>query len=213
MSISHDDRLVVLSHYNEDLSWLPAVNVPILLYSRTLPTAAHFVPHNKGREAYCYLHFIGRYYDELPGEIGFFHAHRHSDHQDLPADVIINNYRWGHFGYMNVNRDDWYNILNGHATCVTEYGWVREFWKEFSEPYLGTLPRELGFHPCAQFFVTRERIRQRPREFYVKSLEWLLHTPLECAISARVFEYLWHIIMGQPNPEPRRTRADYLMPI
>ncbi len=208
--VSNLDKLIVLAHYNEDLSWVSNISVPYLLYTRTLAHHPNLIPHNKGREAFCYLHFITQYYYELPSEVGFFHAHRRSYHQDLPTDYIINNYRWGAFGYMNVNRDDWYNVMNAHTNFPTEYGWVVDFWKEFASQYLGPLPAELCFHPCAQFFVKRERIWLRPPEFYQKCLHWLINTPLDCSVSARVFEYIWHIIMGQPNPEPRRTYQDYI---
>ena len=54
------------------------------------------------------------------------------------------------------------------------------------------VPRAVGVSCCAQFAVTKDIIHRRPREDYVHFREWLLQTPLQDALSGRVFEYSWH---------------------
>lgn len=54
------------------------------------------------------------------------------------------------------------------------------------------IPPTVGVSCCAQFAVTRERIRSRPRDDYVRMREWLLNSPLEDDVTGRIFEYSWH---------------------
>lgn len=54
------------------------------------------------------------------------------------------------------------------------------------------VPKEVGVSCCAQFAVTKEKIRERKKEDYVRYREWLLTTELEDSISGRILEYSWH---------------------
>lgn len=54
------------------------------------------------------------------------------------------------------------------------------------------VPGEVGVSCCAQFAVTKEVIRQRPKEHYLRFRDWLLNTPLQDGLSGRFFEYSWH---------------------
>jgi len=62
-----------------------------------------------------------------------------------------------------------------------------------------SLPHAVGVACCAQFAVTRERIRERPVEDYIRYRQWLLDTPLDNYISGRILEYSWHMIFGKPS--------------
>ena len=52
---------------------------------------------------------------------------------------------------------------------------------------------------CAQFVVTREQVRKRPVEDYIRFRDWLLQTEKNDAQSGRVMEYLWHVIFGMES--------------
>lgn len=54
------------------------------------------------------------------------------------------------------------------------------------------VPGEVGVSCCAQFAVTKEAIRRRPREDYIRFRDWLLNTPLQNGLTGRFFEYSWH---------------------
>jgi hypothetical protein len=54
------------------------------------------------------------------------------------------------------------------------------------------VPEVVGVPCCSQFAVTREAIRRRPREDYMRFRTWLLETPLDDSLSGRVLEYSWH---------------------
>lgn len=69
----------------------------------------------------------------------------------------------------------------------------------FKELFPGeSLPPTIGVACCAQFAVTREKIRERPIQDYKRYRQWLSETPLDNYISGRILEYSWHIIFGQP---------------
>lgn len=54
------------------------------------------------------------------------------------------------------------------------------------------VPDAVGSSCCAQFAVTREKIRERPRSDYQAYRRWLLETDLADDISGRILEYSWH---------------------
>ena len=54
------------------------------------------------------------------------------------------------------------------------------------------VPETIGASCCAQFAVTGEKIRQRPKSDYEAYRRWLLETELPDHVSGRVLEYSWH---------------------
>ena len=62
--------------------------------------------------------------------------------------------------------------------------------------YAPTMPK-IKITCCAQFAVTPDTIRQRPREDYIAFRQWILDTALTDAKSGGVWEYLWHIVFGE----------------
>ena len=60
------------------------------------------------------------------------------------------------------------------------------------------VPPEIGAACCAQFAVTRDRVRLRKKEEYERIRQWVTLTQLSDYYSGRVMEYLWHIIFGMP---------------
>jgi hypothetical protein len=76
------------------------------------------------------------------------------------------------------------------------------------------VPMEVGVSCCAQFAATKEKIRQRKREEYIRYRQWILDTDLRDSISGRVMEYSWHseyfllrIFLGGDDEAPRLLRA------
>jgi len=59
------------------------------------------------------------------------------------------------------------------------------------------IPALIGAPCCAQFAVSREQIRKRPKKEYIRYRQWVLGTELSDAKSGRVMEFLWHVIFGQ----------------
>ncbi|CAF4395601.1 unnamed protein product, partial [Adineta steineri] len=85
-------RMIVVSHYNEDLNWLDLFigdKIPHIVYTKSSdPLISHGLSVNKGREAVVYLRYIVDFYSNLPSSIAFIHAHRTSVLQKDPDDIV-----------------------------------------------------------------------------------------------------------------------------
>ncbi|KAJ5146039.1 uncharacterized protein N7515_000603 [Penicillium bovifimosum] len=180
------------------------------------------IPLNKGHESMAYFTYIINNYHNLPSTIAFLHAHRagflmawHVDAplhdnviamRNLQLDFVQQN------GYVNL-RCNWNPGCNGsphYNGHVTEQAW-QDVFEDTSTPPLNLSsptqqeiagrtyirkPVEIGAACCAQFAVSRDQVRRRPLEDYIKFRQWILDTELSDASSGRVMEYLWHIIFG-----------------
>ena len=81
--------------------------------------------------------------------------------------------------------------------------WIGKAWDTFFEPAgLGPIMEKTRCSVTAEFFVTRERIRRHPREFYLKALAYLQTAEKKWGFNdysiGAVFENLWHYIFGEP---------------
>lgn len=56
------------------------------------------------------------------------------------------------------------------------------------------IPPTLSGVCCAQFALSKERVRMVPRERFIHYRQWLLDSPLDDQFSGRIFEYIWHYI-------------------
>ncbi|KAF3927472.1 hypothetical protein ABW21_db0209044 [Orbilia brochopaga] len=220
MELSQSSRTVILGKTkSENTSWVKD-KLPDwrpIIYSMDEPesTENFHVSVNKGREAMAYLTYLVDYYDDLSDINVFIHAHEegypqawHNEFwkeeysivtmlQRLKLDNVYEN------GYVNLR-------CNGKPGCEPvkpqpatadpedpekslERG-LRKLWEHMYGNI--SLPEEVGVPCCAQFAVTRERIRQNTRELYIRAREWILWTGEEDP--GRPLEYFWHIMFGMP---------------
>ncbi|KAI1333417.1 hypothetical protein F5Y16DRAFT_415106 [Xylariaceae sp. FL0255] len=183
------------------------------------------VPENKGQEAMAYLTYIIDRYDSLPSNVIFTRGSRfawHNDNPDYDGLPILENFRLSYLreaGYVNM-RCAWVvgcpaeirpeldegaaRNLKGNNNSVAGVKkrtqlMTKHVYKRAFEELLPELPvpEVVAVGCCAQFGVTAETIRQRPREDYIRFHEWLLSTSLDDSLSGGVFEYSWHIIFGR----------------
>ncbi|KAK2745730.1 hypothetical protein FQN55_006050 [Onygenales sp. PD_40] len=182
-------------------------------------------PANKGHESMAYLSYIIDNYDSLPATMAFLHTHQYAWHVDPPLHnnaLAMETLQLDYVqdkGYVNL-RCNWNpGCLNAHRinAHVTDEVW-HEIFAGTSTPPLnesslssslaGTnlnqtppqgirKPKEVGAACCAQFAVSRDQVRKRPREDYIQFRRWVLDTTRNDATSGRVMEFLWHIIFGQ----------------
>ncbi|KAL2126036.1 hypothetical protein VTI74DRAFT_1895 [Chaetomium olivicolor] len=204
--------LVLAKTEHDDIQWIhdELPDMPLAVYEVDKPNAPLTVPKNKGKEATVYLTYIIDHYDDLPDIVLFFHAHRYAWHNNilLNQDAALtlkrlNLERVARMGYMNSRCEhkpgcpDWIHIDR------PEVDW--DFFRKPEEPHFTKAiwrevfpgippPPALAAQCCAQFMVTRERIRGVPRERYEFIRKWLLNTNLEDQLSGRVLEYTWHYI-------------------
>ena len=208
--------LVMARISDEDVSWvydeLSGFNLSI--HTVDDPNATLTVPANKGHEAMAYLEYIIKNYDNLPDAVLFFHPHRTTWHNnillDLDSQKTISRLNPAHVvrqGYFNArcHHDpgcpDWIHLDRPEAEWdlikkKEEQWFTSKVWREL-HPTDG-FPKALSQPCCAQFAVSGERIRARPREQYEHYQKWLLNTPIEDEFSGRIMEYNWqYIFTGQ----------------
>lgn len=146
-------------------------------------------------------------YDALPQYIFFIHAQRfqwHNDNPDYDGVPLLRSFQFPYLresGYVNM-RCVW---AVGCPNEIYPYGdeaeetegkdtTARMIYRSAFQEILPEkeVPRVVSASCCAQFALTREKIRSRPREDYIRMRQWLLETPLEDSLAGRVFEYSWH---------------------
>ncbi|KAM5458313.1 hypothetical protein MaudCBS49596_000226 [Microsporum audouinii] len=166
-------------------------------------------PKNVGREAMVYLSFIIDYYDSLPEIVAFTHSTNKQWHNDFKGRKTVNIL--SHLrddavkkkGYVNL-RCLWepgcptsVNPLNPTETDIREQGErakMAEIYMELFNVTRTEVPVHIGGVCCAQFAVTRERIRQRPLDDYIRMRNWALGAEFTSFGVGWVFEQIWHII-------------------
>lgn len=201
---------------SDDISWvyneLEGFNTSIYTVDDDLATPS--VPQNKGREAMAYLTYIIDHYDNLPDTVLFFHPHRTTWHNNILLDLDsaktitrLNPAHVARQGYFNArcHHDpgcpDWIHIDRPESEWdlvkkVEEQYFTSQVWRDLhaTDP----LPQALSQPCCAQFAVSGDRIRARPRSDYEHYRQWLLDTPVEDKFSGRILEYNWqYIFTGQ----------------
>lgn len=212
--------LVVPKLKSESVSWiaqeLPDLKTAIYHVDDPSVGGPYQVPKNKGHEAMVYLTYIIDHYDTLPDSILFFHAHRIAWHNNIllglnSATTIrrMRDDRIARVGYMNSRCHldpgcpDWIHLDRppldfDMVKKPEEQHFSFELWAQLFPGHRA--PPVLSQPCCAQFAVSRERVRDNPKTFYEHLRQWLLETRLEDADSGRVFEYMWQYIFAR-NPE------------
>ncbi|KAF2126795.1 hypothetical protein P153DRAFT_70073 [Dothidotthia symphoricarpi CBS 119687] len=204
--------VVVASQASENATWLDEYfpQWEKNIYRVDDPQAPLTVPKNKGRESMVYLTYIIDHYDALPDNVLFIHPNRyqwHNDDPDYDGVPMLHHFQLPYLeqeGYVNI-RCVWSLGCPDEIKPLKEEGEHRAsihaggyYKKAFQELFPDTqVPIRVGVSCCAQFAVTREKIRQKSRETYIRYREWLMNTELGDAISGRVLEYSWHMIFDK----------------
>ncbi|KAF2268523.1 hypothetical protein CC78DRAFT_373187 [Lojkania enalia] len=204
--------LVVPKTMKEDIRWMAAEipDTPLAVYEVDNPNAENKVPQNKGREVMVYLTYIIDHYDDLPDTVLFMHSHRHAWHNNqlMGLDGVqiirrLNHERVARMGFMNLRCHhepgcpDWIHMDRPGGDFdffkkPEEIYWRRHVWEEIHPG--APIPPTISGICCAQFAVSRERIRQVPLERFHHYRNWLLTTTMDDQFSGRIFEYIWHYI-------------------
>lgn len=179
---------VVISHYNEDLSWVTNLNYPFTVISN------HSIPNetfpNKGNEASGYLKYIITNYDFLSDYTVFVHAHRtawHNNNQNI--DDIINNLTFNK-NYFNLKTDGYISKI-----ILNEYKLLINYYDEF-EVLTKTriIPDKIKFYNCAQFYVHKDLIQSHTKNQYKYIYDWIKSIKLNSYDTGQIFEVLWNLI-------------------
>ncbi|KEF62687.1 uncharacterized protein A1O9_00660 [Exophiala aquamarina CBS 119918] len=215
-------RILVMGRLgSEDISWvareLPDLQTKIYNVddvprkSNGTSPGSSGLPANKGHEAMAYLTYIIDHYSSLPDVVLFFHPHHNAWHNNILLDIdsaktiklmsSAHVTRQGYFNsrcHLDPGCPDWLH--------VDRPKWRWDLIHKPEEPKLtsqlfhdlhGTdtpIPAAISQPCCAQFAVSRDRIIQRPRDFYVRYRDWILSTELDDKDSGRLLEYSWQYI-------------------
>ncbi|KAG0154697.1 hypothetical protein PDIDSM_265 [Penicillium digitatum] len=200
--------LVVTRTKEEETSWI-AEELPDwdhAIYVADDPTAPLHPPRNKGHEVMVYLTYIVDHYDQLPDVAVFMHSHQFAWHNDnlFAGDAAqllrrLNLNRVIREGYMNTRCGfgpgcpAWMHpgALEADESKQEEIMLARAWGELFPDQ---EIPSVLAQPCCAQFALSRDRIRSIPRARFVFYRDWLLSTDLSDYITGRIWEYFWQFI-------------------
>ncbi len=163
----------------------------------------------------AYLTYVIDHYSSLPPIMAFIHPHRsgfwNAWHTDTPLHdnvYALENLQLPFVrqnGYVNLRCNTapgGCNKAPGRNQHITHQVW-QEVFNETSTPHanrsstaMADTDPTLAVACCAQFAVSREQVRKRPLEDYVRIRDWVIHTELSDRKSGRIMEYLWHVIFG-----------------
>lgn len=178
---------VVITHYNEDLSWITNLKYPFTVLSKNgIPKDT---PPNKGNEASGYLQYIIDNYDRLSDYTFFVHGHRTSWHHKGLTDEKINTIECS-LPYYNINDFSSFYIPECPSTLA-------QFVQGYPalEDILGPIDvYDTSFRMGGQFYVHRDAIRSRSLDTYKALYEFLMKNTGQTQEDAILFERIWHFI-------------------
>lgn len=209
-----DVDLVVASQMKDNTTWLhdSFADWRKLIYVTNDPNATFTVPSNKGREGMVYLTYIINNYDNLADIIIFLHANRYQWHNDDPLYDglrVLSRLHLSHVldqGYANL-RCVWTlgcpseirPLIEAEAASpasdpASNQARAGSFYKSAFEELFPDIavPDVVAAACCAQFAVTANKFRQRPRNDYERFRMWLLRSELNDDLAGRIMEYSWH---------------------
>lgn len=206
-------RLVVPRTTEEDVGWIPQ-ELPdwdTAIYVANDPSAPLHPPKNKGHEVMIYLSYVIDFYDDLADVSVFIHAHQNAWHNDFlfggdTAETVrrLNLNRVIREGYVNLRCGlgpgcpDWMHpgAIEPDEQKQEEVMLARAWGELFPDEQV---PPVLAQPCCAQFALSKERIRTIPRSRFIFYRDWLLQTDLSDYIAGRIWEYLWqYVFAGMP---------------
>lgn len=197
--------IIISSHWNEDLSWLININIPVIVCGKdgeetsAISSNIQCKTPNEGYEASSYLKFIYENYDNLPQYVAFIHGHETAWHQERNIKNEIINGNWKGKPYYTLNN----RLIDERKPGTNHWTWLEQLWEPYFKPYLNIdMPTEICHDCCAQFIVSRDRILANSREAYNTWYNLLINKNNELGISTRdiaiCFEWIWHIIFREP---------------
>lgn len=143
------------------------------------------------------MSYIIDMYDKLPDIIIFMHAHQFAWHNNelLDFDAAgslrrLKLERVARLGYMNLRCvhdpgcPEWLHPYEaGEPLAKQEQGVLAQSWREIFP--LATMPEVLAQPCCAQFAVSKTRVKDLLRSRYVYYRDWIMRTELTDYYSGR----------------------------
>jgi hypothetical protein len=184
--------LIVVARYNESIEWTKSYNCIIYNKGDPIENTTNVTPlPNVGREGHTYLHHIINHYDTLSDYTMFLQGNPF-DHTPYLESILTSSEWKKPFHVMSREivhmvvdeKHNPYNMLHLYKTLFNR-----------------TKPFSLWFGPGAQFCVSRETIRSRPKAFYERIYALL---GKECnPVEGHAIERFWPMIFLGESLEER----------
>ena len=212
--VLHNQTLVVVStsygyppHYS--LQWIDAQPWPVFISTKEKNFGVSSEPWgNVGQEISTYMRFILMFWNFLPEHIAFVHGHEKTWHQEgYTMSYMLRNVCYGNHEYISLSAVESEGAWRPVKGSQKYFRIMKKYWR-LVRPFLGDIPKE-GFKEkcCAQFVVTRERIKARPKALYELILKEMTdpqknyhrapHGKNSGWDLIHFWEAIWHYIMGE----------------
>jgi hypothetical protein len=182
---------IVVARYNEDVEWTKQFNnVKIFNKGEPLePGYNEFFLSNVGREGHTYYKYIYDNYDTLYDYTIFLQGNPFDHSPNIITDLkeYIINRKLG-FGFMSLCEYHFDCNLNG-CQSHPDLPLIDIYEKLFNERRESM---KFMFGGGAQFIVSKQCIRKRPKEFYLKIVEMLQNDidPIEGYVIERFHHFI-----------------------
>ena len=197
---------LVVSHWNADMRYLREQPYCYAVFEKRGNGQDHvidFAVANRANEASTYLHFLMKYYDDLPETTIFLQDARSSAHN---ADIlsVLRHLRLDNASYMPLNSVHM-PFLSAPAFCHLERCMHDTGLRHLLPQW--ELPRhqmDVAYTCCAQFLVTRSAVQARPRALYEALYRYTLGASDfghrgDSFARGECLEVMWHVIFGRPR--------------
>lgn len=170
---------IVISRFNEDISWINGLNCKITIYNKGEPCGFNAIKlENVGREATTILYHIINNYNNLAEYTAFLQGNpfEHAKNAKQIISALPNNisklYKFSEGCYAIADK-----ILNETQSSISKFNvFPEDFYKTF---FLE--PNSKFFYASgAQYLVHRDNIKNKEIGFYktiLNSYEWKNHEP------------------------------------
>ena len=180
----HLEYLVIVSYYDADISWTSKIKLPYQIYYKNKPEKEPFNAENKAKSETNICKFLYQFYDHLPQNIIFVHQYEYKWYHRGSLSDLLNNP--GLLEYYQNSKTPGYATINckplgdikPQIRKMVESGW----WGNTMSKYFGNI---LNYHnftknkgACAQFIVSRERVRSLSKKFYENMYHWLVNNSI-----------------------------------
>lgn len=209
------ERLVVkLKLEGEDTSWIPKLEPAWrndVIAMETMWPHAHPKAHrpDKGRVASAYLRWIIENYNHLPETTVFLPPADTFDKEKIDLGEALSRLQipFVHSsGYANLHcptskslttcNDKVLNVAKASYEFRVLEAKIRDIWTKLFDKEVA-VPERLASVLGAEFVVSREQVRKRSVDEYLRYWTWLQKTIMDDDSSGLVFEYLWHVVFGK----------------
>jgi len=182
---------IVISRYNEDLSWIKDINsdIKVFIYNKSDESIAyeHKQLPNIGREGETYLRHIIENYDSLSENIILSQGCPFDHSKDFLS--FINNNDTKSLVYIS----DWIALVYHYSSPQM----IKDIEIIIDKFELSKLNYDSTFSAGAQYIIHRDLITSKPKDFWISIYDYYLsYIDDNASSNPWLYERIWPIIFG-----------------